>query len=360
MAAAKRSFIPSFLDSTYASERVACFRELAALHRAGIHFARAFEVIAEQAEHARIREVFTSCQVQVMSGKSVTASIAGFPDVFPPLYISMIEVGEASGSLDNMFDDIAQHAEKERSMAMRLRSAMMYPAFVIVFCLGILILGPAYMFRGLYDFLLDLKVKLPLMTQILIGASAIMRSPLFPIAVIVLLTASYLIIRSLWQQRLYRQYIQQLLLVIPGLGRVLHASEIASFARTLSTLYNAGVPILNALELTKKSCRLVSLQDALDDVKRKVKEGTTLQEAFASDPVFPKTLRYLVVAGEQSGDIPRMLAWAAKICEMEVEQSTDAALSIVQPFLLLFIGVIVGFVVIATIGPLLKVVETLM
>jgi len=359
-ATAKKSLIPAFLSSTYASERVACFRELAALYRAGIQFSRAFEVIAEQAEHPRIKEVFSSCQVQIMSGKSITMSISGFPDVFPTLYVSMIEVGEASGSLDAMFDDIAQHAEKERSMAMRLRSAMIYPAFVVAFCISILILGPAYMFRGLYDFLLDLKVKLPLMTQILIAASAVMRSPLFPICLIVLLIISYLVFKAMWQQRIHRQYIQRIMLLTPGLGKVLLASEVASLARTLSTLYNAGVPILNALELTRKSCNLVSLQDALEGVRKMVKEGSTLQESFASEPVFPKTLRYLLVAGEQSGDIPRMLAWAARISELEVEQATDSAISIVQPFLLLFVGVIVGFIVIATIGPLLRVVETLM
>jgi type IV pilus assembly protein PilC len=357
---AKKSLIPAFLDSSYASERVACFRELAALYRAGIHFGRAFEIIAEQATHPRIKEVFASCKVQLMSGKSIARSISAFPDVFPELYVSMVEVGEVAGCLDIMFDDIARHAEKERSMAMRMRSAMTYPAFVIVFCVGILIVGPAYMFRGLYDFLIELKVKLPLMTRILIMASALIRSPFFLIGLVMLLAVVYFALKALWKERIWRHRLQQLLISIPGVGRVVLASEIASLARALSVLYSAGVSVLKALELTRKSCRFVSLQDALEGVKKKVTAGSTLQEAFESEPVFPKTLRYLIVAGERSGEIPRMLSWASRICDLDVEQATDSAISIVQPFLLLFIGVIVGFMVLATIGPLLRVVETLM
>ncbi len=294
------------------------------------------------------------------SGWSLTNALSIYPGIFPELYIKLIEVGEKTGKLDVMLDKVAKHAEKTRERTMRLYSALTYPSFVIVLCLSFLVIGPAFIFKGILEFLKSLNVTLPLSTKILIFFSSIVRSPLFFLALIVGVIGGFILLQVIWKHKRIRKLLQDLILAIPVLGRLYHTNEVATIARTLATIYESGMLLLPGIELTRRTVGILSLQDALATVYNQVTEGDTLTDAFNRSSLFPPVLLQFINAGEQTGDLGRMLNWAAWLCEQEVDHSLEIVLEALQPLIILMVGLMVGFVVMATMAPMLKVVEGLM
>jgi len=365
MAKKRLSKFSELIDTYYApyqvsAELIVCLRQLVALYQSGIPFGRALYVISQQATHPKLKEVFAECLRNVNSGWSLTNALSIYPGIFPELYIKLIEVGEKTGKLDIMLDKVAKHAEKTRERSMRLYSALTYPAFVIVLCMFFLIVGPAFIFKGILEFLTSLNVTLPLSTKLLILFSSIVRSPFFFVLLIAGIIGAFIGLQVIWKNRKTKKLMQDLILAIPVLGRLYHTSEVATIARTLATIYESGMLLLPGIELTRRAVGIVSLQEALSSVYSQVSDGDTLTDAFNRSTLFPPVLLQFVNAGEQTGDLGRMLNWAAWLCEQEVEHSLEIVLEALQPLIILMVGLVVGFIVMATMAPMLKVVQGLM
>ncbi|MDQ7821356.1 MAG: type II secretion system F family protein [Candidatus Eremiobacteraeota bacterium] len=342
------------------TELIICLRQLAALYRAGIPFGRALYIISQQTQHPTLKIVFTELVNNINIGWTITNAISIYPGVFPELYVRLIEVGENTGRLEQMLEKIAFHAEKTREKFMKLFTALAYPVFVIALCLAFLIIGPAFVFRGILEFLQDLKTDLPFPTHVLIFSSAMVRSPLFFVIFPILLFGIFMLARSLWKNRESRRLIQRLILAIPGVGKLYHTSEIATLARTLAIIFESGILLLPGLELTKRVVSIVDLQDAIDMVKKSVTLGDTIYDSFRKSPYFPPVFLQFITAGEQTGELGSMMNWAAWICEQNAEHAINVVLEALQPIIILLIGVIVGFIIIATMAPMLKVAQGLM
>jgi type II secretory pathway component PulF len=342
------------------AELIVSLRQLSALYQSGIPFSRALYVISEQATHPKLKFVFAECMRNVSSGWSITHALSIYPGLFPELYVRLIEVGEQTGTLQIMLDKVASHAEKRQERVMKLYSALTYPTFVIVLCLSFLIIGPAFVFKSILEFLKGLNVSLPFSTRLLIFGSSIVRSPIFYIFAIAGSIGGFILLHGAWKARRTRKLIQDLALAIPGIGRLYQTFEVASIARTLATIYDSGMLLLPGLELTKRTVGIVTIQEAMESVRLQVIEGETLFDAFTKTRLFPPVLLQFLNAGEQTGDMGRMLNWAAWLCEQEVEHTLNIFLEALQPIIILIVGIMVGFVIIATMSPMLKVIQGLM
>ena len=344
---------------SYSNELTVCWRELSALYKAGISLPRSFEIMVMQVTHPKLKKAFTECMTKLETGRSLSNAMASNSEIFPEIYIRMIDVGVKSGNLDRIMEDIARHSENKRDKEMKLRSALIYPIFIFAICLAFLIIGPAYMFNGILEFLRQLNVELPLATKFLISASSVIRSPFFPVILLTLVITAFLAVKYLWNDTKWRKIMQNYFLTLPGVGPLVKSAAVAQFSRTLAIVYDAGLPILQGIDLAGKSSNLITMQEAVKNARDRIAEGEILQTAIEKTGFFPPVTVQLLSAGEESGKIGDMLNRAAQICEENVDQVTEAAISVLQPIILLIIGVIVGFVVIATIAPMLNVIQNI-
>lgn len=340
-------------------DQVVSYRAMAALYRAGVSIVRALEILSSQTEHPRLRKAFVGLVRYIGGGMSVAAAMALYPRVFPELYIHLIEVGEASGNMEIMLERLAQHAEKSNSASMKLKAALTYPCFVFILCMLLLMFAPSFCFKGIFDLLRSLNVPLPLLTRAMIATSDVMNSWWFFVIVGGIGGAIYLIVERVRTDMRLKRLFQLLLFRIPAVGTALRTAEVASFSRTLSTLYSSGLPMLRAIELCGKSSGNLLVRDHVAAIKLDVSNGVSLHEAVQRTGFFPPMMIHLLAVGDETGALDRMLDRCAEVCEESVERALETATAALEPMVLLMVGVVVGVVVMGTMAPLLKVVQSL-
>jgi type IV pilus assembly protein PilC len=344
----------------FTRELVVSYREMAAMYHSGISIIRSMGLLSKQASHPRLREAFAVCREHIEKGGSLSYSMAQHPQIFNTLYVRLVEAGESSGNLGKMLDRIAEHSEKAQETALSIRSALSYPLFVFLLCMGLLIVGPAFTLKGIFEFLADLHVPLPLATRILIGASDILRSPITPVVFVVLAGTLVFLGCHFWSKPYFRKSVQAWLLRLPAVGEAIGAAEAENFARTLSMLYESGIPLLKAMELTEKSSGNVVLQETIAAARERILKGCKIQDAFKGSKLFPPMISSLLAVGEKSGKVGSMLDFAGMMFRQKLDSALELVAASMQPIVLLIVGALVGFVVIATLSPLLKVMEGLM
>jgi len=343
--------------SDSSQDLIACLRQLAMMYKAGIPVARAFRVLSNQVSSASLRSAFEAVQRKLEAGSTISTALDEYPDIIPKLYVKLIKVGESAGRLAAVLDSISDHAEKAHSQALKLRSAITYPAFVLVLCLVFLIVGPAFFLKGICDFLVGLGIPLPLPTRLLIDASLFMRSPFFPASVILILIFSRTFVIRMWEDTYCRRYMQDFLLTIPLVGRYYKTSQLICFTRALAIIIDSGIPLVEGLELASQSTDLVRLESELSEVVKKTIGGSSLKEAFEKSRLIPALMLQFIAAGEESGEMVKMLNWSAWISEQNNDESLNVIMESIQPFVMLVIGIIIGFLIIATMSPMMGVIR---
>ncbi len=350
----------STISASLSGELTIILREWSSLYGAGITLTRQLEVLSQQASHSAFKDALAACLKDVQSGHTVSSALRAHPDIFPALYVHMVEIGERSGTLDTMLLRIAELAERSQHSNQKLVSSLIYPIIVMVLCLLFIVIVPAFLFRGLFELLENFGVSLPILSRFLLLTSTFIRSPLFPLFLLCVVLGIVAVVRYLWRSIHTREALQRGFLALPALGKVIRLSESARFARTLSVILNAGVPLLNGLDMARRSTSLIVLQETLELAHSRVSyEGVSLGEAFADSKFFPPLLLQFFIAGEESGNMSEMLSHAAEICEQDVECTIESMLAALQPMILLLMGVIVGLVITATMIPMLRVLDTL-
>jgi type IV pilus assembly protein PilC len=336
------------------SELIICYRELAVMYRAGLSLLSSIAILARQTTHPILREALETTYTKVGQGWSLSKAMNLFPSVFTPLYVRLLEAGEVSGNIDTMLEKIASHGERVKAARMKLQSALTYPAFIFVLSIVALIALPALALQGIFQFLADMRVPLPPATIVLIMLSSALRSPfVVSLFMAACLAASFGAILA-WRREVVRRIIQRLLLRVPLLGRTLLEAEMAIFARTLSVLYDAGVPVMHALEVAAANCSVIIIRERLMEARKIVMSGTALHRAFTQVGGFSPLFIQFVLSGEHSGKLPEFLRHSANMYEQNAESTIDMFTAAVQPVVLLVIGIVVGFILVATLAPMLN------
>lgn len=318
---------------------------------------RALRTVSDQLDPGPLREVFVAISADVESGVKFSDALARHPRRFPRFYVNMVRAGELGGLLDTILTRLAELLEKQARLRQRVRSALMYPAFVMVAAFAILLILMIFVVPTFVSMFTELGSALPLPTQILVTTSDILRHWWW--AVLLTLAALPALARALIGTPGGRRMVDAASLRAPVFGSLVERLLIARFARTLGTLLASGVPILSALETVRATITNVVMDDALRDVEQSLKAGESLARPMELSGVFPPLVTRMVALGEETGQLDEMLVRVADSYEEEVEVQLAGLTQLLEPILIVAVGGMVGFIVIAMFMPLLSLTKLL-
>jgi type IV pilus assembly protein PilC len=328
-------------------------RQFATMIEAGLNIVAALVILEQQTDDLYFATVVKELRADVEGGLLLSQAMRRHPKIFDRLFVSMVEAGEAAGILDEVLDRVAYQIEKSTQIKRRVKGAMLYPTMVLVFATLVL--------TGLLMFLVPVFVKifgqlggqLPTLTQYVVNVSDVLRQKyyiIFPI-----LGALIFGLRKYKKTDAGRKKWDQIKLKIPmKIGSVVLKVTMARFSRTLSTLIAAGVDIIQALEITGQSSGNWVIEQALGDVRAKVGEGVPIAQPLVDNPIFPPMVSQMVKIGEETGELEKMLGKVADFYEDEVDAAIQSLTSIVEPLMMILVGLMVGVIVIAMYLPMFK------
>jgi type IV pilus assembly protein PilC len=328
-------------------------RQLATMIEAGVSVVAALVTLEEQTDDKYLQEVIADVRSDVESGVILSKAMGRHPKVFNRLFVSMVQAGESSGTLDTVLDRVAMQIEKETQIKRRVKGAMVYPAVVLTFATLVLIFMLLFIVPVFVSVFNSLNGQLPTPTRIVMGASNILRGYWFIIFPAIGLIVFAL--RRFKKTEAGRQRWDTFKLKIPmKIGDVVQKIALARFSRTLSTLVAAGVDIITALEITGGTAGNWVLEKSLVTIRERVHEGVPISEPLADDPIFPPMVSQMVKIGEETGELDKMLGKVADFYEDEVDASIQSLTSIIEPILMIGVGVMVGTIVISMYLPMFK------
>ncbi len=328
-------------------------RQFATMINSGLSMLRSLSILAEQTESKGLKEALTAVRNEVESGGSLSNSLAKHPRVFPPIMINMCRAGEVGGFLDITLLSIAENFEAEVKLRGKIKSAMTYP--VVVFIMAIIavvgmLLFIVPVFAGMFE---TLGGELPAPTKVLVFMSKAMKF-VAPIAVVGLIVFS-----ATWHKvkhkHAVRSFLDPLKLKIPVFGTLFGKVALARFARNLGTMIRSGVPILQSLEIVGETSGNLVLERAAKDVQESVRKGNSLAGPLADHKVFPPMMVQMLAVGEDTGAMDLMLGKLADFYDEDVEATTDALTSLIEPLMIAVLGSLIGGMIIALYMPIFKV-----
>jgi general secretion pathway protein F len=327
-------------------------RQLATLLAAKLPLMEAMTALVDQVDHKELKKIMASVREQVREGSSLGAALGAYPRVFSDVYVNMVHAGEASGTLDGMLLRLADFLEHQVKLRNRLIATFTYPVFMLV--VGILIL------IGLITFVVpkvtaifeEMRQVLPLPTRILIGLSHFLGNYWWVLLVLGLFGAVGL--KRYMATPEGRVRMDGLLLRLPVMGRVSLLVSLSRFTRTLSTLLSSGVPVLTALDVVKKVVHSAPLEAAIHEARESVREGQSLAEPLRKSGLFPALVTHMIAIGEKTGELEPMLAKVSEAYDNEVETTITTLTALLGPVMILAMGLMVLFIVMAILLPIFE------
>ena len=330
-------------------------RQLAQLTSAGLPLLTGLKVLEKQEKDATLRRVLGELSEVIEGGGTFSEGLAQHPKVFNKLFVSMVKAGELGGVLEVVLDRLAMFMEKAMKIKGKVKAAMFYPIAVLVVAvviMGILLVFVIPKFKDVFADMLG-KDGLPAFTELVLSISDTVR--LNAMGTMCGIFACFFTFSMIGRTNFGRYILDKMSLVFPVIGPVVERVAIARFARTLGTLINSGVPILQALNIVKDTSGNVVVARAVQDVHDSVKEGETIVAPLDASRVFPP----MVDVGEKTGDMPQMLEKIADTYDEEVDRAVESLTSLIEPIMIVFLAVIVGGIVIAMFLPLIVMIESL-
>ena len=337
-----------------ASELAVATRQLSTMISSGMTILRALTVLEEQSDNSLLKETLASVRGDVEAGMMLSDAIERHPKVFNPLFVSMVRAGETGGVLEESLMRTADQLEKDASLRRQVRGAMIYPAMVITFATIVLLALVAFLipvFEGVFK---QFGGKLPALTQVMVKFSHLVNDQWYILILFVGITSTSFIYfkKSKWGRPRWDAF---RLRVPMKIGDVVQKVAIARWSRTFASLVSAGVPIMQAIEITGKTAGNAVIEKSMADVIANVKNGGTISEPLSHAKVFPPMVAHMVGVGEETGALDTMLAKVADFYEDEVAAAIKALTSILEPAMIILVGGIVGVIVISMYLPLFDV-----
>ncbi len=328
-------------------------RQMATMMKAGVPLVQAFEIVADGLDNPSMKDLVLKIKVDVEGGSNFAGALSKHPLYFDDLYCSLIDAGEQSGALETMLDRVAIYKEKSEALKQKIKKAMKYPATVVVAAIivtAILLLKVVPVFEGLFQ---GFGAELPAFTQFVIGLSeGLQDNFLFILVGIVVVAVSFS--QAKQRSEAFRNALDRLVLRLPIVGDLAFKSTIARYARTLSTTFAAGVPLIEALDACAGATGNVVYRNAVLKVKEDVSTGQQLQFAMRSTGVFPAMALQMTAIGEESGALDAMLEKVAVYYEEEVDNAVDGLTSMMEPLIMAVLGVLIGGLIIAMYLPIFQ------
>ena len=344
------------LRGSVGSKDIAVFtRQFSVMIDAGLPLVQCLEILAGQQSNKVFAAVLTDVRQDVESGSTLADAMRKHPKVFDDLYANMVAAGEAGGILDTILQRLSTYIEKAVKLKAAVRGALVYPVSVIVIACVVVWVILTFVIPVFADLFAGLGAQLPLPTQIVVNLSNFLRSWWW--LVLGAIVAAVVLVRQYYQTPQGRRTLDAFMLKFPVIGTLLRKIAVARFCRTLGTLTSSGVPILDGLDITARTAGNAVVQEAIQNVRKEVEQGKTISEPLAKSGVFPSMVVQMVQVGEQTGAMDTMLSKIADFYEDEVDEATQNLLSLLEPLIILFLGVVIGGIVIAMYMPMFSLIS---
>jgi type IV pilus assembly protein PilC len=328
-------------------------RQFGTMINAGLPLIQCLDILATQSENKVLRETVADVKNHVESGSTFSDALRKHPKVFDDLYVNMIHAGEVGGLLDTILTRLAKHIEKAMKLKGQIKSAMVYPIAILgvaVIVIAVLMVWVNPIFAKMFAEMSGGKVGLPGPTQLVIDISNFFQS--YIVYIVIALAAGIYGIKRYYKTTNGRIVIDRFLLRLPIFGDIIRKAAVAKFTRTLGTLITSGVPLLEGLGICAKTSGNKVIEEALLGARISISSGKTISEPLAKSQVFPKMVTHMISVGESTGALDAMLGKIADFYEDEVDQAVAAMTSLLEPIMMVVLGTIIGFIVIAMYLPI--------
>ncbi len=337
------------------AEKAAFCRFMGTMLRSGMSVNRAVDIVAKESSNPRMKEVLTDIAFQTQKGRSLSVSMSKYSDDFDTIFLTMIKAGEQSGTLEQSFNYLAKQMSASHELNEKIKGSMMYPAVILVAMIGNGIIMMVFVLPRLAEAFLKLDVPLPIYTRILLGVGKYMGENTLLAMGASLLVAG--LIAAIIINKKSRGVLMSLAAKIPAIKNIRVHIDLARFSRTLSTLLKSGVPIVEALDVSAQSLSQANIKKQATEFSKDVEKGRSLSDILtANKDLFPSVMVQTIKAGEESGSLEEVLEEMADFYEKEVDFSLKRFTALLEPVLMLFIGVVVGGMVIIMIAPIYSII----
>ncbi len=361
----KRNIVPTAITEKKKAKRSLSFggikdkdivvftRQFATMIDAGLPLVQALEILSTQVENKKLASVLSQIKLDVEAGSTYADALRKHPKVFSELYVNMVAAGEAGGILDTILSRLAAYIEKSMKLKKKVKGAMVYPAVVTVVAILVVTVIMIFVVPTFTKMYSSLGGTLPLPTRITVAASNFIAGVGGLIILGLLIFFAVLIVQMRKTDK-GKYIIDKFLLSFPVFGPIIQKAAIAKFTRTLGTLTSSGVPILDGLDITAKTAGNKVIEKAIYEVRQAVSEGKTISEPLMKTKVFPPMVNHMIAVGESTGALDAMLGKIADFYDDEVDAAVSTLTSLIEPFLMVFLGGTVGFIIVSMYMPIFK------
>jgi len=328
-------------------------RQLATMLSAGIPLVQAFEIVGTGHENPAMQKLILSIKADVEGGSALAEALAKQPLYFDDLFVNLVEAGEQAGALESLLDKIATYKEKTEAIKKKIKKALTYPAAVLVVALVVTTILLIFVIPSFEDLFQGFGADLPTFTRMVIDLSAFVRTRGIIILIgIIAAVATFLYFKK--RSRPFRHFLDRMMLKAPIIGPILQKASIARYARTLSTMFAAGVPLVEALESVAGATGNIVYEVGVLQMRDEVATGQRLQAAMENTDLFPNMVNQMIAVGEESGSLDEMSAKVADFFEEDVDNAVDNLSSLLEPLIMGILGILVGGLVVAMYLPIFK------
>lgn len=337
-------------------EKIIFTRQLAVMTKAGLSVVKALESLSEQTENRYFKTIIAEVIKAVKGGSTLSKVLSRYPKVFPEVYVAVVEAGEETGQLSEVLFTLADQQEKQAELTSKVKSAMMYPAVILVALIGVIFLVVFFVLPNLKAVFSDFGTQLPLTTRLLFGLSDLMRRYFY---ILLPLTVVFLYGLRFWATRPSGRLVYDHLKIrVPIFGGLTRKIYMATFSRTLAMLVKASLPILESIKIVQKTISNKHYEEAFDRIQLSVKNGKPLSFAVSREKLFPPMVAQLISLGEESGNLESVLTEITRFYDSEVDTITKNLAALIEPIMLIVMGIGVAFVVTSVLSPIYKLVNT--
>ncbi len=354
---AKGGFLDRFSGVKLTDLSLFC-RQFSTMIDAGVSLVRCLDVLSDQAGSPKLRRIITDLRSEVEAGNTLSKAMSKYPTVFSNLFIGLIRAGEVGGVLEESLQRLSAFMEKDVQLRSKIKSALTYPILVSVVALGIVLFLTIYIVPQFKKMFVDLGLhNFPAMTQTLMDISDfLVHKGYFALAILIVVIVAT---KMFGRTKFGRRALDRFALKAPVFGKLNHKVALARFSRTLSTLLSSGVPILSAMETVAGVVSNEIISDAILDARARVREGDVISEPLRKSKMFPPMVVQMIAIGQESGSLDAMLSKIADFYDQEVDAAITSLTAAIEPILIVFLGVTVGFIVISMFLPLVELINGL-
>jgi len=345
--------VASFFQRAGLAEISAMTRQLSTLLAAGLPLVPSLNILVAQTSHSQLKKILAQIKEEVTEGNSLSRILSRFPRTFPPFYVNMVRAGEASGMMELVLERLADFFERQQALRRRIRTSLAYPMFMFAVGCIIMFFLVTFVVPNITQVFAEMNQTLPVITIVLIAVSGFFQS-FWWVLLAVIVSSAFLLNYAVTRTPRGKYRWDRFKLGLPLIGMLTRKMAVARFSRTLGTLLESGVPLLNSLDIVKNIVGNALIRDAVENAGKEIEEGQSLSAPLARSGLFPPIATEMIAIGEQSGNLESMLYRIADAYEKEVEASVSVVTSIMEPVMILIMGLVVGFIVVSVLLPIFE------